>query len=69
MVDLQKTPLRLWLAFGIFATVLMAVSPPALAQQQYDGSLWSGLRWRMIGPFRGGRVNAVGGVLGQPNTF
>ncbi len=28
-----------------------------------------GLHWRMIGPFRGGRSNAVTGVPGQPNTF
>ncbi|HSB10063.1 MAG TPA: hypothetical protein VLM38_11310 [Blastocatellia bacterium] len=37
--------------------------------QQFDAGLYSGLRWRMIGPFRGGRVNAVSGVPGQPNTF
>jgi len=41
---------------------------PADAQQP-DPSLYSGLRWRMIGPFRGGRVNAVSGVVGQPDTF
>jgi hypothetical protein len=29
--------------------------------QQYDANLYSGLRWRMIGPFRAGRVNAVSG--------
>ncbi len=45
------------------------VLPVASAQPQYDASLYSGLRWRMIGPFRGGRVNAVSGVIGQPNTF
>jgi len=37
--------------------------------QQLDPNLYSGLRWRMIGPFRGGRVNAVSGVNGQPDTF
>jgi hypothetical protein len=37
--------------------------------QQYDSNLYSGLRWRMIGPFRAGRVNAVSGVVGQPETF
>ena len=37
--------------------------------QQPDASLYSGLRWRMIGPFRGGRVNAVSGVVGQPDIF
>jgi photosystem II stability/assembly factor-like uncharacterized protein len=50
--------------------LLVAISLPLLrAQPQYDASLYSGLRWRMIGPFRGGRVNAVTGVPGQPNTF
>ena len=37
--------------------------------QQYDPKLYSGLRWRSIGPFRAGRVNAVSGVVGQPETF
>ncbi len=31
--------------------------------------LFSGLRWRMIGPFRGGRVAAATGVPGRPNDF
>jgi hypothetical protein len=29
----------------------------------------SGLRWRSIGPFRGGRVGAVAGAVGQPGVF
>jgi len=29
----------------------------------------SALRWRMLGPFRGGRVDAVTGVPGRPNEF
>src|ERR1700683_5445921 len=37
--------------------------------QELDPSLYSGLHWRMIGPFRGGRSNGVTGVAGQPNTF
>jgi photosystem II stability/assembly factor-like uncharacterized protein len=32
-------------------------------------NMLSGLRWRLIGPFRGGRVLAVTGVRGQPNHF
>ena len=34
-----------------------------------DPALYAGLRWRSIGPFRGGRVNGVTGVPGQPSTF
>jgi photosystem II stability/assembly factor-like uncharacterized protein len=41
----------------------------SIEAQQPDAGLYSGLRWRMIGPFRGGRVNAVSGVVGQPDTF
>jgi photosystem II stability/assembly factor-like uncharacterized protein len=37
--------------------------------QEFSSSLYSGLHWRMIGPFRGGRSNGVTGVPGQPNTF
>lgn len=37
--------------------------------QSVDPSLYSGLVWRNIGPFRGGRVAAVSGVVGQPGVF
>ena len=37
--------------------------------QQSDASFYSALRWRMIGPFRAGRVNAVSGVTTEPDTF
>lgn len=57
--------IRRFLIFVIIA-VFGAVSIDA---QQPDPSLYSGLRWRMIGPFRAGRVNAVSGVVGQPDTF
>ena len=35
----------------------------------YDPSLYAGLRWRMLGPFRGGRTDAVTGVPGRPYEF
>src|ERR1041385_4064077 len=47
---------------------LLLLAPIAIAQQ-YDPSLYNGLHWRMVGPFRAGRVNAVSGVVGQPETF
>src|SRR5215471_14735266 len=30
---------------------------------------WHGLTWRSIGPFRGGRVLAVTGAIGEANTY
>src|SRR5215831_4803427 len=37
--------------------------------QVMNPALWSGLKYRMVGPERGGRVTAVTGVPTQPNTF
>jgi photosystem II stability/assembly factor-like uncharacterized protein len=37
--------------------------------QTFNAAQWTGLRYRLIGPFRGGRVTAVTGVPTQPNTF
>jgi photosystem II stability/assembly factor-like uncharacterized protein len=39
------------------------------AAQPVSPELFSGLQWRMIGPFRGGRVVAVTGVPGDGTTF
>jgi len=36
---------------------------------QYEESLYEGLEYRLIGPFRGGRSAAVTGVPGEPNLF
>jgi len=41
--------------------------PPATAQQSSD--LSGALRWRNIGPFRGGRVTAVAGIASQPLVY
>src|SRR3989442_8117783 len=30
---------------------------------------WHGLTWRLVGPFRGGRVLAVSGVVGDTRTY
>ncbi len=44
------------------ALVLPAQEPSGTAQ-------FPGLKWRLIGPFRGGRVTAVAGVPGDPTTY
>src|SRR5437868_11163356 len=52
--------------------MLVAVIPilsVASHAQQPDASLYSNLRWRMIGPFRAGRTVGATGVRGQPNVF
>ena len=37
--------------------------------QQYDPKFFSDMRWRSIGPFRGGRTVAITGVPHQPTVF
>ncbi len=59
---------RLCLQLSVSVCVCLSLSPvPAHAQQ--DPRMFSGLSWRMIGPFRGGRTVAAVGVPGQPNLF
>jgi len=41
----------------------------AFGGDQFSDSSANGLKWRSIGPYRGGRVLAVTGVVGDPNTF
>ena len=41
----------------------------AVSGQTFDPALWSNLKYRMIGPERGGRVTAVTGVPSEPYTF
>ncbi|HTU34018.1 MAG TPA: hypothetical protein VMF66_09470 [Candidatus Acidoferrum sp.] len=54
---------------GVILTALFFSLLPASFAQQFSPSLYSGLHWRMIGPFRGGRSNGVTGVPGQPDVF
>jgi len=60
------------LALALAAFFLLPGHGAARQSQQSgprDPSLYSGMKWRMIGPFRAGRAVAVTGVPGQPNHF
>jgi photosystem II stability/assembly factor-like uncharacterized protein len=41
----------------------------SLAGQTYDQKLFGAMHWRNVGPFRGGRVLAVTGITGDPETY
>ena len=64
-------PSRRRIASPIFLALLfiLSISFTARAQQQVDPKLYSGMKWRLIGPFRGGRAIAVTGVPSQPYTY
>ncbi len=59
--------LSLFLFFALDGTLRMAASPQTA--QHIDARLFQELRWRLIGPSRGGRALAVAGVRGQPEVF
>ncbi len=54
------------LPFLVFALLLATAYAAA---QQFSPALYQEMRWRMVGPFRGGRTRAVAGVPSQPNVF
>ena len=47
-----------------------AISASAQTQASaVDAGLFKDMRWRGIGPYRGGRALAVEGISGEPGTF
>ncbi len=62
LIILAPLCLAALLGFAIFAQQMST-------NGQYPGSLLSGLRWRDVGPMRGGRTYAVAGHADQPDTF
>src|SRR6185436_3837521 len=51
------------------AAFLLLSCLPAIPSAQVDTSLFSGLRWRSIGPARGGRSQAVAGSPTRPLEY
>ncbi len=53
--------------WGVAFGSILAFTFSAAAQVKPD--LYAGLKWRNVGPFHGGRISSVAGVIGQPNVF
>jgi len=63
---------RALLLLSVCCTVSVAAQPRTNAPAStaaYDSTLIRAMQWRNIGPFRGGRANAVAGVAGQPYVY
>src|SRR5437588_645925 len=69
----MKTNYRVWLVVAVCGIALFTATYVVGARVSLDMApghdLFSGLRWRNIGPYHGGRVSAVTGAIGQPGTF
>jgi photosystem II stability/assembly factor-like uncharacterized protein len=57
---------RLVVSFGFVLGLLFGVP---LHGQQYNPQLFSGMKWRLVGPGTGGRVETVAGIPSQPDTY
>ena len=54
---------------AVYAATSPSPSASATPTSQIDPKLLSGMQWRQVGPFRGGRALAIEGVRGEPNTW
>jgi photosystem II stability/assembly factor-like uncharacterized protein len=50
-------------------TILILATTSSLAADATDTAALEGLEWRLIGPYRGGRVTTVAGVPGKSNLY
>ena len=66
-----KQPVQLFIAVLFIAISIhgqtTSVRQPMMASA--DPAFFQGLRYRLVGPSRGGRVTTVTGVPSQPKTF
>ena len=60
---------RIYSCFFLFSVCVQSAIHLAATAQPVPSELVNGLKWRLIGPFRGGRAVAVAGVPGDSTTF
>ncbi|MCF1751151.1 VPS10 domain-containing protein [Mariniradius sediminis] len=58
--------MMLFMSLYVFAQRGKTAAPPP---PTFDATIFEGLKWRNIGPFRGGRANAVSGLPGNDQVF
>ncbi len=56
-------------ALVLSLAVAVAPSPAQQSSAPVDPNLYSAMRWRLIGPYRAGRVSAVAGIPGNPAVY
>jgi photosystem II stability/assembly factor-like uncharacterized protein len=68
MPALRNTLNGLSISVAVFISSVILHSP-AVARELVDPALMSAVEWRLIGPWRGGRVTTVTGVRGKPQLY
>ncbi|MGB6339241.1 MAG: sialidase [Candidatus Aminicenantaceae bacterium] len=73
MVRLAESKMLLCLIFvflfGLFTSMSWSVEKSSGKQSTYDEALYKAMKWRCIGPYRGGRVTAVTGIPSLPHAY
>ena len=69
MLSTTFNRLKRFLLVLALATGTAGLLPVAASAQTYPHNALKALSWRLVGPFRGGRSDAVTGVPGKPRTF
>jgi photosystem II stability/assembly factor-like uncharacterized protein len=52
-----------------YLVVFLVTLGSIVSGQSFDNRLFSAMKWRTVGPYRGGRTRACAGVPDQPNVF
>src|SRR2546423_15528950 len=65
----EPSPIKTKTGGGGTATPAASPEKKPLPPGAIDEKLFSGMQWRQIGPFRGGRALAIEGVPGEPDTW
>lgn len=67
---MNRSQERRHISFAILISLLcLAGLSFPLAAQRIDPGFYSGMRWRLIGPYRAGRVTAVAAIAGNPAIY
>ncbi|HVS20485.1 MAG TPA: hypothetical protein VHD88_01490 [Pyrinomonadaceae bacterium] len=55
--------------YSLVVVLIVLLTTANAFAQQYNPDLFSGMKWRLIGPHRSGRVSAVAGIASKPNIY
>lgn len=64
MIRINRRSTWLWISLAIVSCFALRAAAQAVSPE-----LFTGVQWRNIGPYHGGRIAAVTGVIGEPGTF